>query len=146
MNNNFNNNFKQIITEHTYAVLEEAQSSLVRTLTNKHLVKHGVVTLEEADFYGRLATRVLTEAAEDFIPEEVDVPDDTAAAPIELYDAAGNAYVYQDGQLIPQDSGADDAPMEEGTQYQDNGQMIEENSMLNDSDATVTNIMNKLLK
>jgi len=144
--NNFEQNFAHIIQEHTLAVLEESHNTLVKQLTNKHLATHGHVTLEEADYFNRLASKVITEAEGDFIPEEVDVPD--ATAPMELYDAAGNAYTFQDGQLIPStpdgDADADDATFQESTQY--NGQMIEENSMMNDSDATVNNIMNKLLR
>lgn len=90
-------------------VLEETSMNMGNAMVLSHLQKNGSVTLEEANFYHNLVTDVITEAAEDFIPDELDVPDAPVAdAPIELYDAVGNKYVFQDGQLIPVDASEDE--------------------------------------
>jgi len=76
-----------------------------------HLAKQGTVTLEEAEFYHNLCTDVITESAEDFIPETLEVPE----APVEVapeapagegeifYDKAGNAFMFSGGQMMPVD-------------------------------------------
>ena len=83
--------------------LEETSTMLAESLTLRHLAKNGVVTLEEAAFYRNLCDQVITEAAEDFIPEEVETEDPMDA--IELYDAAGNCYLFDPntGSLTPCD-------------------------------------------
>ena len=107
------------------SVLEETSTNMGNAMVLNHLSKNGAVTLEEAEFYHNLCTDVITEAAEDFIPDEIDVPDDQgdvpadqgdvpadqgdddALPPIELFDAVGNKYVFQDGQLVPVDDDQD---------------------------------------
>jgi len=93
--------FAQTLTN----VLEETSTNMGNAMTLDHLSKHGTVTLEEASFYHNLCTDVITEAAEDFIPDTVEVPDAPVVpeptAPIELFDAVGNKYSFADGQLIP---------------------------------------------
>lgn len=92
--------------------LEETTNLITESLTLRHLQKHGVVTIEEATFYHNLAATVITEAAEDFIPDEVEAADPMEAGEaIELYDAAGNCYLFDPatGSLTPCD-----APMEGG--------------------------------
>ena len=91
--------------------LEETTNMLTEALTLRHLATHGVVTIEEATFYRNLSSAVITEAAEDFIPDEVetaDAPDGGDA--IELYDAAGNCYLFDPntGSLTPCDAPAAD--------------------------------------
>ena len=91
------------------AVLEETSTNMGTAMVLNHLAKHGTVTLEEASFYHNLVADVITESAEDFIPDEVEVPDAPEAGedmgseedPIELYDAEGNKYYFHDGELIP---------------------------------------------
>ena len=85
-------------------VLEETSTNMGNSMVLGHLSKNGTVTLEEAEFYHNLCADVITEAAEDFIPDELNVPDaEEELPPIELFDAVGNKYVFQDGQLIPVD-------------------------------------------
>jgi hypothetical protein len=97
--------------------LEETTNMLTEALTLRHLSTYGVVSIEEATFYRNLSSTVITEAAEDFIPDEVetaDIPDGGDA--IELYDAAGNCYLFDPntGSLTPCDAPAgDDVPAEE---------------------------------
>jgi len=98
-------------------VLEETSSNMANQMTLDHLAKNGAVTLEEAEFFQTLCTDVITEAAEDFIPDTVEVPDaPEEQAPMELFDAVGNKYVFQDGQLIPVDDTQDDDGMQDGAQ------------------------------
>ena len=111
-------------------VLEETTGLVTDKLIMNHLVKHGSVNLEEADFYNNLALQIITEAAEDFIPDELDIPE--AEEPMELYDAEGNRYYFDNGQLIPAPSedgdvdGDVDGEYTEGTQHTD--EIIEEST------------------
>jgi hypothetical protein len=55
--------------------LEETTNMLTEALTLRHLSTYGVVSIEEATFYRNLSSTVITEAAEDFIPDEVETAD-----------------------------------------------------------------------
>ncbi len=104
----------QNVTPHMAAmvgqVLEETASMLSESLILRHLAKYGSVNLEEASFYQNLAGQVITEAADEFIPEEVETEDPMDA--LELYDAAGNCYLFDPntGSLTPVDAPADQEP------------------------------------
>jgi len=92
--------------------LEEATNMVTDSMVLRHLGTKGSVTLEEAEFYHNMCSTVIMEAAEDFIPDEVEVDDAPSEAEgIELYDAAGNAYLFDpaSGSLTPIDAG-DSAP------------------------------------
>ena len=94
--------------------LEETTDLLTESLTLRHLQKHGSVTLEEATFYHNLSATIITEAAEDFIPDEVETMDPAdAGEAVELYDAAGNCYLYDPstGSLTPCDAPAEGGDM-----------------------------------
>jgi len=103
------------------SVLEETSTNMGNAMVLNHIAEKGSVTLEESEFYHNLCSDIITEAAEDFIPDTVEVPDaPQEEAPLELYDAVGNKYVFQDGQLIPVDGDEgeeempEEAPMEPG--------------------------------
>ena len=94
------------------SVLEETSTNMGNAMVLNHIAEKGSVTIEESEFYHNLCTDIITEAAEDFIPDTVEVPDaPEPEAPIELFDAVGNKYVFQDGQLIPVDGDQDDDGM-----------------------------------
>ena len=94
------------------SVLEETSTNMGNAMVLNHIAEKGSVTLEESEFYHSLCSDIITEAAEDFIPDTIEVPDaPEAEAPIELFDAVGNKYVFQDGQLIPVDGDQDDDGM-----------------------------------
>ena len=100
-------------------VLEETSTNMGNAMILDHLAKKGTVSIEEAEFYHNLCADVITEAAEDFIPDTLDVPEapeaPEAMAPMELYDAVGNKYIFQDGDLIPVDGDEDGMnPEDEG--------------------------------
>ena len=113
-----NEYFAQTLAE----VLEETSTNMGNQMVLNHLSNAGSITLEESEFYHRLCTEVITEAADEFMPEELDVPEAPAPAPaeapIELFDAVGNKYIFQNGQLIPvenevEDDGMGEAPAPE---------------------------------
>lgn len=105
-----NEYFAQTLAE----VLEETASNMGNKMVLDHLSKNGTVSFEEAEFYKTLCMEVLTEAADEFIPEELDVPEAPAPeAPIELFDAVGNKYLFQNGQLIPVDAEEEEMAPEE---------------------------------
>ena len=113
--------------------LEETTNMLTEALTLRHLATHGVVTIEEATFYRNLSSAVITEAAEDFIPDEVetaDVPDGGDA--IELYDAAGNCYLFDPntGSLTPCDAPAADEGVPAAEAAVDAGAQMQESTEL----------------
>ncbi len=92
-------------------VLEETSTNMGNAMTLDHLAKNGTVTLEEAEFFHNLCTDVITEAAEDFIPDTLDVPEPQAEVAPEavagegeiFYDKAGNAFMFSGGQMMPVD-------------------------------------------
>ena len=59
----------------TAAIIEETSAYIANRLAMETLAKDGKVTLQEAAFFNQLAKEVLTEAAESFIPDEVQVND-----------------------------------------------------------------------
>lgn len=87
-------------------VLEETATNLGNAMVLNHLATKGSITLEEATFFHNLVTEVITEAAEDFIPDSIEIDDTAPAAPVELFDSVGNKYLFQDGQLVPADGTA----------------------------------------
>ena len=127
-------------------VLEETTNMLTEALTLRHLSNYGVVSIEEATFYRNLSSAVITEAAEDFIPDEVetaDVPDGGDA--IELYDAAGNCYLFDPntGSLTPCDAPAADegvpaaeAAVDAGVQMQESTELGASASVIEESTIT----------
>jgi len=66
---------KQIMSQEVAAVLEEATGIVTNRLVMESLLKNGKVTIEEAKFLNKLASEVITEAAEDFIPDSIEIPD-----------------------------------------------------------------------
>jgi len=106
-------------------VLEETSATMADRMTMDHLNKYGSVTLEESSFYTGLCHDVITEAAEDFIPDELDIADaPMPEAPVELWDAAGNKFLFQDGSLIPVDDTAMDPDIGEEV-VPDDGQGVD---------------------
>ena len=137
-------------------LLENISKNISNRMILEHLEKHGQINLEEATFYTNLVQDVITEAAEDFIPDEIDnAPvegDDNAPvegddnAPVEVfYDQAGNAYTLVDGQMIPVDGGADASNATENdnidsdSEDAENDKAESENTPVQESDSSVAN-------
>jgi len=140
-------------------ILENVQNDITKSLVIKHLEKNGVVTLDEATFFAKLSSEVLTEASGDFIPDTIQILEDEDMVPVDaaggaegagdvdpsgaivLFDEAGNKYLFQDGQLVPvDDDDADGAPdaaeLAENTvpNEENNSQQLEENTDLTQAD------------
>lgn len=77
------------------ATLEETSNIMADRIILESLAKHGSVTLDEAEFYDKLVRRVITEAAEDFVPEKIDLPEVAEEAPVEA-----NPFVGADGDVM----------------------------------------------
>ena len=79
---------KKIMVSEVASVLEETTNFVTNRLVMESLLKNGKVTLEEATFFNSLAKEVITEAAEEFIPdtisfEEAEVQFDNSAKELE---------------------------------------------------------------
>ena len=97
---------REIVLESLQIALAEASNYITDKLVLESLVKNGSVSLEEANFFDSLVKEVLTEAAEDFVPDALPQPSE----PILLTDEAGNQYMYQPetGELVPVAAGGED--------------------------------------
>ncbi len=65
---------KEILVQDLGLVLEETGNLMVDKMVLESLAKNGSVSLEEAEFYNTLVRRVVTEAAEEFVPDELNTP------------------------------------------------------------------------
>ena len=148
-------------------ILENVQNDITKSLVIKHLEKNGVVTLDEATFFAKLSSEVLTEASGDFIPDTIQILEDEDMVPVDaaggaegagdvdpsgaivLFDEAGNKYLFQDGQLVPADDDADDnAPVDPaaGDVAPSDGAELAENTDPTQADATTENKDQKQLE
>ncbi len=66
---------KEILVQDLGLVLEETGNLMVDKMVLESLAKNGSVSLEEAEFYNTLVRRVVTEAAEEFVPDELSMPE-----------------------------------------------------------------------
>ena len=62
-------NVKDLFVADLSATLEETANVMADRMILKSLAKNGSMTLEEAEFFDGLVRRVVTESAEDFVPE-----------------------------------------------------------------------------
>ena len=123
---------KQIMSKDVAVVLEEATGIVTNRLVMESLLKNGKVTIEEATFLNKLASEVITEAAEDFIPDTIEVPDAPAQT---MEESAQDA---PEGTLEESTQGAQGT---QGASVQDEATSKEE---LTESEAIVNNLINKL--
>jgi hypothetical protein len=119
-------------------VLEETSKNMSNRLLQEHIDMVGQATADDKAFFESVCHQVITEAADDFIPDTVNVPE--ASQGVKLFDEAGNAYMFQDGQLVPIDQGAPAGAVQESTVVPAGTSMIEENS----SDSVVAKILANL--
>ncbi len=64
---------KELFVADLGATLEETANWMADKLILESLAKNGKLTIEEAEFYDALVRRVITEAAEEFVPEKLDI-------------------------------------------------------------------------
>jgi len=127
---------KQIMSKEVAGVLEEATGIVTNRLVMESLLKNGKVTIEEATFLNKLASEVITEAAEDFIPDSIEVPD----APVVEESTQVAAPVVEEATTTAQETGTADPVVEEATQAATTTDKVE----LTESEAIVNNLINKL--
>jgi hypothetical protein len=65
---------KELFVADLKATLEETSNAMADRIILESLAKHGSVTLEEAEFYDKLVRKIITEAAEEFVPEKLELP------------------------------------------------------------------------
>lgn len=114
---------KEKFTRDLIGALQEATAYTTDRLILGTLVKNGKVTIEEAKFFNELTQRVIAEAAEDFVPEDInpDAAPEQGSAPLTLTDEAGNVYSYNPdtGELLPMDGGAPEPAPAPGGEMQE---------------------------
>ena len=99
---------KEIMVNEVASVIEETTNFVTNRLVMESLLKNGKVTLEEASFFNTLAKEVITEAAEDFIPdtvsfEEAEIQMDDSAAKLEeaaALEAQANAKALEEAAAL----------------------------------------------
>jgi len=87
---------KELLVADLQATLEEAANLMADRIILESLAKHGKITLEEAEFYDSLVRRVVTEAAEEFVPDSLPVEQfiQEAAEPMILTGEDGTVYQF----------------------------------------------------
>lgn len=134
---------KQIMSQEVATVLEEATGIVTNRLVMESLLKNGKVTIEEATFLNKLASEVITEAAEDFIPDSIEVPDAPVQETVEESIQAEPAQepVQEPAPTIEESTQPTEEVVEESTQATEAEPAKEE---LTESEAIVNNLINKL--
>jgi len=141
---------KTIMSQEVASVLEEATGIVTNRLVMESLLKNGKVTIEEATFLNKLASEVITEAAEDFIPDSIEVPD--------VVEESTKAEPAQEQAPTIEEGAQEQAPtIEESAQVVEESTSVVEESTpvveaaeptqkeeLTESEAIVNNLINKL--
>ena len=65
---------KETLVADLKATLEETSNIMADRIILESLAKNGSVSLNEAEFYDSLVRRVVTESAEEFVPETLNMP------------------------------------------------------------------------
>ena len=84
-------------------VLEEASDLITNRLISNAITSNGVITLEEASFLNKLSKEVLFEAAEVFIPSDMDPTDPTD--PTDSLNDVQDDNNIQDNMILKDDEG-----------------------------------------
>lgn len=134
---------KELFVADLQATLEETANLMADRVILEALAKHGKITIEEAEFYDALVRRVVTEAAEEFVPERLPVEQfiQEAGEPMILTGEDGTVYSFDPAtcELTPIDAGEEGdmevapemggAPMAESEEAgEEAGELVEEAS------------------
>lgn len=98
------NIFEESIAEVLPLVLETTSADLKSKLIARTILENGFINLEEAEFLCSIVDTLITEGAEEFIPDEIEVPEEDLEQnelPTELFDADGNKYIVSNGMIVP---------------------------------------------
>jgi len=90
---------KEILVQDLHKTLEETSGLIADKLILESLAKNGSITLQEAEFQDALVRRVITEAADEFVPEDISTPEKTSGMILTGED--GTIYSFADGVLTP---------------------------------------------
>jgi hypothetical protein len=95
---------KELFVANLSATLEETANVMADRMILKSLAKNGSISLEEAEFFDGLVRRVVTEAAEDFVPDTLVTE---GAEPMILTDQEGVMYNFNPAtcELTPIEGG-----------------------------------------
>jgi len=110
---------KELFVADLQATLEETASIMADRVILESLAKNGNISLEEAEFYDKLVRRVITEAAEEFVPEKLEIPvieeaEGMGGEPMKLTGEDGTVYMFNPAtcELTPIDGAEGSEPME----------------------------------
>jgi len=131
---------KEIFVANLQATLEETANIMADRVILESLAKNGSVSLEEAEFYDSLVRRVVTEAAEEFVPEKLELPvieESEGGEPMKLTGEDGTVYMFNPAtcELTPIEGAEGAEPMEGlegegaealGESTETEGQLVEE--------------------
>jgi hypothetical protein len=152
---------KDVLVQNLSAVLEETANLMVDRIVLENLAKNGKVSLEEAEFYNALVNRVITEAAEEFIPESLDIKpiQESAEGQMILTGEDGTVYSFNQAtcELTPIEGtgGAEDNPsvddMGEGASIAEEstaaeGKLVEESTSVEAEPTESQLIVSNLIK
>ncbi len=105
---------KDVLVQDLGLVLEETANIMVDKMVLESLAKNGSISLEEAEFYNGLVQRVITEAAEEFVPDSLVIEEAEGGEPMILTGEDGTVYNFNPAtcELVPVEGtgGADNNP------------------------------------
>jgi hypothetical protein len=108
---------KELFVADLKATLEETANIMADRVILESLAKHGSITLEEAEFYDGLVRRVITEAAEEFVPDRLEIPqmiqEGEGGEPMKLTGEDGTVYMFNPAtcELTPIEGAEGSEPM-----------------------------------
>jgi len=102
---------KEVLVADLQNTLEETANYVTDKIVLESLAKNGSISLEEAEFHNTMVHRVITEAAEEFVPDELITE---GAEPMILTGEDGTVYNFNPAtcELVPVEGtgGAEDNP------------------------------------
>jgi len=106
---------KELFVADLKATLEETANIMADRVILESLAKHGSITLEEAEFYDGLVRRVITEAAEEFVPDSLEMPETPKGEVMKLTGEDGTVYNFNPAtcELTPVEGAEGSEPMED---------------------------------
>jgi len=148
---------KQLLVADLSYTLEETANAMADRMILETLAKNGKLSIEEAEFFNTLVHRVITEAAEDFVPDQVMTPTQGGKSGdvILLTGQDGTHYQYNQatGELTPvSDMGNEsyeDTPEEDdmgdGSSYSEESTRVRDKATeLTESQMIVSNLIKSL--
>jgi len=124
------------------AVIEETSNFLTNRLVMNTLVTQGKVSVEEAQYFKTLATEVLTEAAEEIIPDYIEVDDIQESAPASQTQESAQESAQEQETVVQESTEIVTATEDTGAAEATEAEAAEE---LTESEVIVNKLLQKLL-